>query len=462
MCFSGLDTQRPLNGGANIRANLVAPLKADVLLAFTQLDIANSSTDCTVNPNFRDCSTAHRLLRERFVNLKPIAAIQLSSTSTTGDLVRKIEASPAWNQTYRDLSWGSCTRSGPSPHVGSDSPYHCRTLTDFGNVYLAPIIGNGAVLKEFESQSGCLSLLQRHERDSGRNYSRVVFSRLEYLWVKPHPPLSALPPEHLWTPSGETYGGVCDRHAVMRRDLAHIYFGRFDMIMDGRIRHIDSALNRTHGMSSERLLGQVLRYHNITVAKFPQVAFLQCCHGVCHTRHCYTAKMATQEPRASMFRGKYKEELMNAMINAMLLDVPGATLTDPTFNLKKRQVLLYIAMPRALATALDCNMSTDTDLRKRLPSSNARFVGPVTNDSFFQSTWDLPCPRQLLLEQLGARALSLPLVNESKAKRPPNPAPASWKNWETWMKKITSGGLSAAHPANDIDGDYEPPVTPSQ
>ena len=136
VCFSGLDTQRPLNGGANIRANLVDPLKADVLLAFTQLDSASSSTDCTANPKFRDCSTAHQLLRERFVNLKPFAAIQLSSTSTTGDLVRKIEALPAWNQTIRDLAWGSCTRSGPSPHVGSDSPYHCRTLTDFGNVYL--------------------------------------------------------------------------------------------------------------------------------------------------------------------------------------------------------------------------------------------------------------------------------------------------------------------------------------
>ena len=387
VCFSGLDTQRPLDGGANIRANLVDPLNADVLLAFTQLDGANSS-NCTASPQFRECSSAHRVLRERFDKLKPIAAIKLSSTSTTGDLVRKLEASPHWSRTIKDMSWGHCRRDGPSPHVGSNSPYHCRTLTDFGNTYFAPILGVGPVLKEFESQSGCLSLLQSHERASRRNYTRVIFSRLEYFWVQPHPPISALHQRHLWVPTGETYGGVCDRHAVMRRDVADVYFGRFDMIMDGRIRLIDAALPHPHQMSSEHLLQQVLHYHNVTVAKFPQVAFLQCCQGVCHTHRCYVGAMATQGPRSRAFRGKYKEELMNAMVNAMLLDVPGATYADPTFNTRKGQVLIYIALPRALATALDCNMSTvSQDMRiKRLPGSVARFVGPVANGSLFQST----------------------------------------------------------------------------
>ena len=38
---------------------------------------------------------------------------------------------------------------------------------------------------------------------------------------------------------GETYGGVNDRHAVMNRDVAEVYFGRFDLIMNGRVRDVE-------------------------------------------------------------------------------------------------------------------------------------------------------------------------------------------------------------------------------
>ena len=52
---------------------------------------------------------------------------------------------------------------------------------------------------------------------------RVVFSRLEFWWLRPHPPLRLLHPSVVWLPSGEDYyGGVNDRHAVLNRSAAQV------------------------------------------------------------------------------------------------------------------------------------------------------------------------------------------------------------------------------------------------
>ena len=473
VCFSGLDTQRAHDGGKNIRANLVNPLGADVLLAFTQLDAPVKDWwyyNCTTNPLFRDCKTSRERLLRYFYNLQPVAAVQLSPTTSTGDLVRRLEATAFWDEIVQNMAWGNCERTGPTPHVGNDSPYRCTRLSDYQNTYFGPILGTGPVLKEFESQAGCLRLLRKQEEWSGFKYDRVVFSRIDFLWLKPHPPLSLLHPQHIWVPMGETYGGVNDRHAVMSRDVAEVYFGRFDLIMNGRVRDVEPFLlrNRSHGMSSERLLAHVLRFQNITVAKFPSVAYLQCCRGrsACHAHHCNRVSMPTEQGRTRMWYGKYKTEMYSALISAMLLDVPGAAYAAPIFSFEKNMTLILVAVPRKMATSIDCNMSTvGPELRHRhLPASVARYVGPALGTKALRYTWrwDFPCPRQLLLSQIGQRALSLPLVNESQAPEYRGLLPYSWVTWQSWKYAITSGGLSAAHEANGFDGYYLPPTTCDQ
>ena len=56
----------------------------------------------------------------------------------------------------------------------------------------------------------------------------MVHTRLEFAWLRPHPPLSALHPAHVWVPAGEDYySGVNDRHAVLSRAAAEVDGGHF-------------------------------------------------------------------------------------------------------------------------------------------------------------------------------------------------------------------------------------------
>jgi hypothetical protein len=48
-------------------------------------------------------------------------------------------------------------------------------------------------------------------------YDRFVITRSDFVWLCPHPPLSILDGDSIWTPDGEQYGGVNDRHLVVSR-----------------------------------------------------------------------------------------------------------------------------------------------------------------------------------------------------------------------------------------------------
>ena len=65
--------------------------------------------------------------------------------------------------------------------------------------------------------------------------ARVIFSRLEFRWLAPHPPLALLEPEVLWVPSGQNVNGVNDRHAVMHRMHAPTYFGRWELLLSDQL-----------------------------------------------------------------------------------------------------------------------------------------------------------------------------------------------------------------------------------
>jgi hypothetical protein len=61
-------------------------------------------------------------------------------------------------------------------------------------------------------------LLHRLQQDEVLDrYDRFVITRSDFVWLCPHPPLSILDGDSIWTPDGEQYGGVNDRHLVVSR-----------------------------------------------------------------------------------------------------------------------------------------------------------------------------------------------------------------------------------------------------
>jgi hypothetical protein len=104
------------------------------------------------------------------------------------------------------------------PQVGDDWK---TALTVPGN-WISPLNGNpaGGALQIFFRW-----LLWQHlqKDDIFAQYDRVVFTRSDFMFLSPHPPMDLLSQEHIWLPNGEYYGGVTDRHAVLSRKNAEGY-----------------------------------------------------------------------------------------------------------------------------------------------------------------------------------------------------------------------------------------------
>ena len=81
-------------------------------------------------------------------------------------------------------------------------------------------------LHQLHALSLALQLVARTERRYGWRYERIVHTRLDLQWLRPHPPLHLLAASQAWVPSGEDYyGGLNDRHAVLSRTQAEVSTG---------------------------------------------------------------------------------------------------------------------------------------------------------------------------------------------------------------------------------------------
>eukprot|EP00965_Chrysotila_dentata_P195153 6176832-Pleurochrysis_carterae.AAC.1 len=127
-------------------------------------------------------------------------------------------------------------------------------------------------------------------------YSRVIFSRLEAAWIVPHPPLSMLDPNILWVQSGQLRVGVNDRYALMSREHAKVYFGRWKLLMSAELFDQvpeDAVLRAT----PEGFLLNLLQTKNIQLGELPALAWLACCSdGVsCWWRQCVHQPLVDDE-----------------------------------------------------------------------------------------------------------------------------------------------------------------------
>ena len=370
VCFSGWAGVSVANGGAGLATNVVKPFGADTFLALTH----HPSDHCS---SVETCQVA-----ERLPALTPFAAASVAPMLPMKRLVALMEGLPHWPSILRaysnPTSRVSCERA-PNATVGGDaiggpSQYKCRGIY-LGNTVFAPVLGSAKlhVLRQLHDIRRCLNLVGEFEASSARGvpYDRIVHTRLEYVWLRPHPPLPILSPHAVWVPSGEDYyGGVNDRHAVLSRAAAEVYMRRWDLITDGSIMRIDHQLRSgtvTNGVAlqDENLVSAVLRHFHLPVRRFPGVAYLGCCNAsaaeadgarrggptrkACFSKACVIRRLPTDaaaaaacaaEQRATTFEsaakeamessqlqlGKYRSEVEIAVQHALALGLPGAAL----------------------------------------------------------------------------------------------------------------------------------------
>ena len=205
--FSGWLNVTIPDAGRDARRFLVEPLGADVFVAGTFLPT--------------DCATARdgRCLLERLKHLQPLTSVDLAPMLTHDQLHRHAHGAPAFGPISRNLK--------------------VRELFNGLNLF-APVLGNPNVscMRELHDLHRVWALVRAHEAGprGGAEYRRIVFSRLEFRWLAPHPPLALLEPQVLWVPSGQNVNGVNDRHAVMHRDHAPTYFGRWQFLLSDQAR----------------------------------------------------------------------------------------------------------------------------------------------------------------------------------------------------------------------------------
>jgi hypothetical protein len=278
VCFPGWLGVNVPDAGESIRRQLVVPLGADVLLALTYAasDKCRDEASCRVNDRLRQ--------------LQPFSAVSLTPMLSIPQLVERMEGLPHWRRilkVYRSrLSKTRCfRRTGWSVNNITSSPYEC-TGTYGGNTIFAPVLGAShlSVLRELHDVARCLELVSSHEKQRGAQYERIIQSRIDLVWLAPHPPLHMLGRDAIWIPSEEDYGGLNDRHAVFSREAAEVCMRRWDYIVDGRVLQIDWQLGQgvvrdPYWQNSEHYLESVAHWANLRVRRFPAVAAVACCPG---------------------------------------------------------------------------------------------------------------------------------------------------------------------------------------
>ena len=83
------------------------------------------------------------------------------------------------------------------------------------------------MIHQIRDYSLLLDLVERSEATRGQRYERLIFSRLEFVWLASHPPLSFLDPQHVWVPYGSPR--MNDRHVVMNRSHDEVWCRRWEI-----------------------------------------------------------------------------------------------------------------------------------------------------------------------------------------------------------------------------------------
>ena len=126
------------------------------------------------------------------------------------------------------------------------------------------------------------------EHDLIKKYDRFVITRSDFFYTLPHPQLTLLDPEHVWTMNSEHHGGLNDRHAVLSQDNIVDCLNIFYCLV-AHSKEYWRKLNRYYtqpntpahldldpsGLNLERLIYFHLKhYAQVSVREFPYIAYI--------------------------------------------------------------------------------------------------------------------------------------------------------------------------------------------
>ena len=310
VCFAGwLNVNIPGNG-ASARANLVDALAADAFLAATYKPPGwperPPRADCRPRRRRAASAVSHeaQCLLDQVEGLKPFAGFRIDRMLTREQLLARVREQPQWDNISRQFD---------------------IRKTTYGITMWAPVLGSEhlSVLREQHDLSRVMDLLEAHERARGARYRRVVWSRLEYDWLAPHPPLRVLDEGWVWTPPDSS---MSDRHAVLDRAAADVWFRRWELILSRELLAVLPMRVVLRG-GPEHLLREILRKRGLRVLTFPPTMLLSCCLEKSQCFMSWSCVRARGVPTSSGTRevyGKYFHELKTVVPHARAVACAGA------------------------------------------------------------------------------------------------------------------------------------------
>lgn len=129
------------------------------------------------------------------------------------------------------------------PNVGDG----WKKILNLPGNWISPLNGNSA--------GGALQIFFRwflwkklQEDNIFEKYDRVIFTRSDFMFLSPHPPMDLLSPDKIWIPNGEYYGGVTDRYAILSKANAE---GYLTGIMKNIMTNTDAFYDKLKTLSKE-------------------------------------------------------------------------------------------------------------------------------------------------------------------------------------------------------------------
>ncbi|CAE7197908.1 unnamed protein product [Symbiodinium sp. CCMP2592] len=147
---------------------------------------------------------------------------------------------------------------------------------------LSPLRGNpaGANLHSLRKLMIVLELAQDYEKQRGCRFQWLLHSRLDMIWVTNHPPLAFFDKSKIWT--APLWGArgveldnrfiVNDWHAIVPRQMAKAYWGRWSLIQKG-------LAPWTPVSEPGELLASTLSLLQVPIGRFEAIFCLENCHA---------------------------------------------------------------------------------------------------------------------------------------------------------------------------------------
>jgi hypothetical protein len=116
-------------------------------------------------------------------------------------------------------------------------------------------------------------LLLQHLRPVMHQYTTIIVTRSDYLYLCRHPPLRSLDMSFLWTTDGVANGGVSDRHQVFSVAMAEQVLGVTDRICRNSVQLANELISKHVPINIEKYLQYIYSSHHIGVRSFSRTMF---------------------------------------------------------------------------------------------------------------------------------------------------------------------------------------------